>query len=266
MEHLASYGYIIFSLNHTYETTLTVINEKLAIPYSANQLDAFMSNVYRTLYLQREMGRSIGKTEFVQVAQELFDKSNVINISQHVWTDDVLFVINQFDRINAQHPIFHSGINLNLIGVMGMSFGGSTALNAMLQDSRILAGINFDGAISGPMLKGQRLERPFLFAFDNSEKRFSAHLLELFADNSSILQFEGVEHLNFSDYALYSPLFRLSEWIGEQGSLDVLLGINRYTKAYFDFHLMGIDSELLNESHQIKPFIRYRRNNYSKQF
>lgn len=53
-----------------------------------------------------------------------------------------------------------NGVNLKRTIMFGHSLGGATAAAAMLQDSRILGGINLDGKLLDPVLNAG-LSRPF---------------------------------------------------------------------------------------------------------
>jgi predicted dienelactone hydrolase len=84
---------------------------------------------------------------------------------------DVRFVLDELTAIDhganpdADHHALPGGLrgamNLNEVGMLGMSLGGATAAAAMLDDPRMKAGVDMDGTLFGPVVT-TGLNRPFL--------------------------------------------------------------------------------------------------------
>lgn len=84
---------------------------------------------------------------------------------------DIRFVLDELTALkhganpDAEHRTLPDGLrgalNLNEVGMLGMSMGGATAASTMLDDPRIKAGINMDGTLRGPVVT-TGLNRPFL--------------------------------------------------------------------------------------------------------
>ncbi|WP_123043473.1 hypothetical protein [Cohnella candidum] len=66
-----------------------------------------------------------------------------------IMADDIRFVIDKLTDINAgkTDSILAGKLDLEKIGVVGHSLGGAAAYNLALNDSRIKAAINLDGAV-----------------------------------------------------------------------------------------------------------------------
>ncbi|OHF02223.1 PAF acetylhydrolase [Colletotrichum orchidophilum] len=82
------------------------------------------------------------------------DNTTQLESLTQVRADDVSFVLSHLHK----NPT--DGVKLNHTIMFGHSLGGATAAAAMLQDSRILGGINLDGKLMGPALNAG-LNRPF---------------------------------------------------------------------------------------------------------
>lgn len=84
---------------------------------------------------------------------------------------DMRFVLDELTAItrgvnpDAEHRAPPDGLraamNLNEVGMLGMSLGGATTAATMLADPRIKAGANLDGTLFGPVVTAG-LKRPFL--------------------------------------------------------------------------------------------------------
>jgi dienelactone hydrolase len=75
---------------------------------------------------------------------------------------DVIFALDQLNQNLMLIPSSFTGtLNVNKVAIVGHSFGGATAASAMLNETRFAGGLNFDGALWGPVLE-QGLDRPFI--------------------------------------------------------------------------------------------------------
>lgn len=110
-EELASHGYIVVAIAHTYYASSVTFPD----------------------------GRHI------TTPPEKYTQKPNFNEEQAIWVSDVQFVLDQLSTINADHAdqFFHC-FDLRRIGMFGHSFGGLTALRMCLQDDRIKAGMNLD--------------------------------------------------------------------------------------------------------------------------
>ncbi|MFC4070006.1 poly(ethylene terephthalate) hydrolase family protein, partial [Actinoplanes subglobosus] len=110
-EDLASHGYVVAGINHTYETYAITFPDGRITGCAACALDndrTFFGRLYRSR------------------------------------AADVSFVL---DELTGRHPAWRGGrlIDASRIGVAGHSAGGAAALAALMTDPRIDAGIDVDG-------------------------------------------------------------------------------------------------------------------------
>lgn len=248
-ENLASHGYVVAAIDHTYSTTATVFPD--------GEITGF----------QAEMDGD----DFLKSGKELGE----------IWAADVDYVIECLERFNQGEDSgkFKGMLDVDKIGVMGHSFGGATAYHLAATRDKIKAGINMDGTNYDVFDEEQILTKPFLFmesgAFKsfiqgngldgegaepeglgeiiNNEKSIIWSALE---HNGHFIYIEGSEHYNFTDLPLYSPLVSLT---GMTGTLEEHKGariVNEYVLDFFDTYLKGKKSALLGENVDIYPEVR----------
>lgn len=240
-EHLASQGYVVATIDHTYSTEATIFPD--------GRMTGFQTE--------------LGDHNFYSKAAKLGE----------VWTGDVSFVIDEMEKLNSgQIPsVLKDGIDMSRIGTMGHSFGGATAYNAAYTDQRVGAGIVMDGTLYSIEEK-KVIQKPFLFMqaeefvalAKNADtaslpKDIREHLAaeqQLIRDNVSnggyALVIAGTGHYNYTDLPLYSPLLRYS---GMSGSIAGTRGadiVNAYVLDFFNKELKGTNGALI--SGDVRPF------------
>jgi dienelactone hydrolase len=166
------------------------------------------------------------------------------------------------DRLTAcagQQPgsSWSSAVDYGHVGFLGYSFGGSTAAEAAIMDSRIVAAVNLDGNLFGQALAGH-LTVPYLYVTsdhpevtltammsNNPDERYGSRIdardrreqARLAArDGSMGIRIKGAVHASLSDAVLEPHASRL--WL-LNNPIAFFNAINVYTRAFFDIHLAG---------------------------
>jgi len=175
---LASRGFVVFVLDHPYESAVT----------------------------QLPNGQVVG-------LQEIFppDRTQFMPNQQVVRTADIRFVIDQFARPGALSPLLRGGrIDASKVAVIGHSFGGAVSAMAMSEDPRVVAAANIDGTPYGD-LPDRRLTRPFmLLQSDYAE----THHSDLFINGNGKLlarstapgyhfEIKNANHYSFTDVPFF---------------------------------------------------------------
>jgi CubicO group peptidase (beta-lactamase class C family)/predicted dienelactone hydrolase len=178
---------------------------------------------------------------------------------------DTKFVLNQLEILNKNDPngILTGRLDLDRVGILGHSFGGATAAEAMGEDARFDAGINMDGTFFGDVVT-QGLDRPFMLVNAESTATFDSTQQQFFDNlHGSAYQvtLKDAGHHNFSDLAFLTSLFPntgLSEQVNQVTptpsnpnpmpidptvALDIT---NDYLRAFFDQYLKSQPAPLLN--------------------
>lgn len=130
-EELASQGYIVASIAHTYYATVVKFPDGRCISPSAEKYEQ--------------------QTEPTKAEQEL-------------WIADIQCVLDYLTDYNADPTaLFFNLLDMNRVGIVGHSMGGSAAFQLCIQDSRVKAGISLDGFPFGENVNVYDLKKPFMF-------------------------------------------------------------------------------------------------------
>ncbi|MEB9844945.1 alpha/beta hydrolase family protein [Bacillus cereus] len=231
-KELASQGYIVVGIDHTYDAAATVFPDG------------------RTAFVQ-----SINLTDFAERDRHI-----------KLWKEDVVFVLNQIEKLNQSDKDnrFTGRMDTSRIGMFGHSYGGATAAQVLVEDSRVKAAINMDGTLYGENVPKSRVGKPFLImnaeTSDDSTKDFlegkvrSDHAL---AGGGMSMVIPHTNHTSFTDFHLFSPLLR---------SLDedpryVHRIINEFSLAFFDRYVKQVDdSSALEKLDSKYPEVKFKVN------
>ncbi len=171
---------------------------------------------------------------------------------------DVSFVL---DRLTGRHPAWRYArvIDDGRIGMAGHSIGGNAAAATMAADARVRAGANMDGSFFAPVPDDGLDGRPFLMfgakdrLSDPSWNRDWAHL-----DGwKRWLTVAGADHGSFTDVPLLADL----AGIPDTATLPYLRGqalTRAYVAAFFDQQLKGIAQPLLDGPSPANPEVSVR--------
>jgi dienelactone hydrolase len=219
-EDLASHGYVVAGIDHTYESFAT----------------AFPDGRIAT-GLAREARRR-GEAFWAKVVTGR--------------AADVSFVLGQLAGARPAWP-GAALIDPSRIAMAGHSIGGAAAIAALLADSRLSAGIDMDGSTHAP-IPAEGLSRPFLFLGKQANYtpggQGSVTTWErdwkLLTGWKRWLVVAGAIHASFTDLALLADQFGLDVGAGLPGarSLDIT---RAYVRAFFDQHLRGEPQALLDQ-------------------
>lgn len=223
MEELASRGYIVASVDHTYGSVLTVFPDGRVVFYDDERV--FPDDV-----------------PFIEAGGRLVD----------VWVADALFVAEQMAAWNEEAGHLLAGrIDTSRIGTLGHSTGGATAVEACAQMTTCQAALGLDAwvqPVSEPFLRDypkalMLLSAPEWLGPENAE--LGATLYRERDGEGYLLTMAGAEHFDFTDLPLLSPLTSMLGLSGEIDGRRALAIINAYSVAFFDHVLKGETSPLL---------------------
>jgi predicted dienelactone hydrolase len=256
MEELASHGYAVFSIGHTYESLVEIFPDGRQAFFSPPKNNTTDAEFFKLTKEASEI--KAGDPAFVALLHKLNKQSISESISGdriYVWSADTLFVIDWLEKMNTEDAgsPFYRQLDLNKLGVLGMSFGGATAGQVTVEDRRVKAAVNMDG-----WPYGDWIDHPpeIAFMFMNSEgsiallnginQKLNDYMMEKSNAIFYSITVRGSKHINFTDLSVWSPVLK---HMGAFGTIDgekMLKIMNAYTVAFFDKHLKGIDSPLLN--------------------
>ncbi len=223
MEALASAGYIAVAIDHPYGAAFTVFADgRVAL----NTPDV----------LSPRDTKASEKLEAVFVA-------------------DQRFVLDQLERLNAGQldPRFTGKIDLQRIGLTGVSTGGGAIVWACHLDPRCKAGLVQDGwyePIPANIIT-EPTRQPFMFLQSETDMWTGDNLARLdrlfkgVAAPAYHLKLAGVLHNDFGDYPLLSPLNAMLPARGGLEGKRTVQVIDAYILAFFDTYLKGRPAPLL---------------------
>jgi predicted dienelactone hydrolase len=160
---------------------------------------------------------------------------------------DLTFVMGELGRLDTNDPWLAGRLDLNCLGTLGMSFGGSSTANLCRTNAAVKCAAFLDAAFHfevNVQLNQEGLQKPFLAMNNNnsSEPQYvfwpeSTHLFNLATTNATIFQIANTRHFSFFDFAWFYPgQYRQSR------VMDACL------VSFFNKHLKAQDDHLLDQT------------------
>jgi pimeloyl-ACP methyl ester carboxylesterase len=233
MEELASHGYVVASINHTYGAMMTVFPDGRVVPWNPEALPE-------------------------DVPLEEYDIAS--NLLARQWAGDIAFTIEEL-KSNDLGAI----VDFERIGVMGHSTGGGAALEFCRFHDSCDAVFAMDPWIepASAAVRSDGIGQNAFFLFsenwelDTLERNYG--YIEEFIRNSSgtitTATVAGTQHLDFSMLPLLSPL---AETLGLKGPIDgdrIILIMNAMVVSYLD-HVLK-DSAAIPETLEGFPEVTF---------
>lgn len=220
LQDLASWGYVAVALDHTDAAAVTVFPDGEARSYDATRFG-----------IPADAGPS----------KELVDERMF-----PVWVADQRYVFDTLEAWAENDPLFAGKLDLTRIGSFGHSFGGATALEVCLVDSRCDAAVDLDGGLYGRIATLPAISPLLVMSSADSGSDPEAvasweSLIEKAAAPAYWLEIPGSSHLSFTFSQLLSPLLAPPGYDPRAG----LQVVDTYLRAFFDQHLRGVETSLL---------------------
>ncbi|MER7752510.1 esterase [Kitasatospora sp. NPDC097643] len=261
VEDLVSRGYVVITVDHTYEAS------EVAFP-------------------EGELATSVFPG---MLGQPGLDIGAVLRKSLSTRVDDTRFVLDRLGGLRSDAGLpagLVASLDLDRIGMVGHSAGGFTALQTMHDDPRIVAGVNLDGQMHFPGPDGHTgvflpsvaadgLDRPFLLMGTNSEDSGDYHhqpgwdaLWRHSTGWHADVTLTGSRHGSYTDAQSLLPQLARQGAItpenlrGDVGDIRPERAVDAtrsYVASFFDRWLRGHDDHLLDG-----PSARFPEMEYAK--
>ncbi|YCK38634.1 alpha/beta hydrolase family protein [Actinomadura sp. ATCC 39365] len=244
VQDLASRGYLVVTVDHTYE---------------ADQVEFPGGRVVRALPLPAKLTP--------RVIAALLERHSRARLA------DMRFVLDQVTALGQGRAIgggrlpdgLRGAPDLSRVGALGQSLGGSVAAQLVHDDPRVDAGVNLDGGYVGPVA-ATGVTRPFLQLAAQAHTRENEPSWKSFWRASTgwkrELRFKGAAHGSFTDLQALLPQIAAAlpkAADGKQGGVPVadfvgtidpqrsVAAQRAYIGAFFDLHLLGKPTRLFQE-------------------
>lgn len=252
MEELASHGYIVFSIAHHYECKFSSYPDGRLIYINMGnprfqkimkeQMNASALGHFEKL--KKAASDEERKRVFLEMSQTL---PTLLTESPNYWAEDIAFFINQLIMMNGGDHRFQNKLDLDRIGVFGMSLGGLATSIICSTDGRIKAGVNIDGAFPIASIAG-KYQIPFMYL--NSKRYLGCG--RLLAGQSTrdcySLSVKDSDHYNFTDYSVY-PVPMVRFLLGPIDGKRTIEMMNVLVLVFFDKYVKGIgEIDLVKEA------------------
>ncbi len=255
-KELASNGYVVASIGHTYQAIFVKdVNGKIT-PISGEFYNQVM--------------KSNGSDDP--------DHERVVYDYSRKWmevrTGDVNFVLDTIiSKCKAKEEDVFCRINLDKIGLFGHSLGGATAVAVGRQRNDIDAVINLEGSMWGEyegyengqyIINDEPYQIPLLDVnsgaiYEAAKSIKNGEYVNFYVGRNAAdfreVVIQNISHLNFTDLPLVSPI--LAKLLGIQdvntNAKECIETINDMIRHYFDYYLKDTE-ELMVEEEYIIPF------------
>jgi dienelactone hydrolase len=237
------------------------------------RLSGMTDEAFRQQVAQLQTPMDFSSAAGLQTTNEIFDQRI------HDRGLDTVDVLDELRSANApdSHSRFRGRFDMDHVGVLGFSLGGSIASHACWVDPRLVSAVSLDGThwVDSPI--GEKYCR-FLFMGEPLSSPSPAELAAMkpwirknaLKDNQDFARidqtlkaFSGMEvivarttHLDFTDAALQSPLGRyVRRLIDGREMVEI---VNRYVLAFFEQTLMQRREGLLDGTSSPYPDVKLR--------
>jgi dienelactone hydrolase len=208
-EDLASRGYVVASVNHTYEAT--------AVEFPDGRLE-----------------KSVFGSHLTNLARS---DAQALEFAVSVRLDDLKFILNELERLNTEPDSpFKADLDLSRIALAGHSLGGLTAILGIENEPRFKTGIVLDGVL--PDHLASPTKTPILSVTAGRERwnEDDCRLWSALRGPRMAVNLKGADHLTPSD-AVW--LAKGAVKSGDMGPDKTIAAIREYVATFLDVNLLG---------------------------
>jgi dienelactone hydrolase len=203
IEELASHGYIVAAINHTYGASYTVLLDgTVAIP------------TY--------------ETGFEGAARD--------------WSADQIFVIDQLEALNSDDSEgkFTGRMDLERLGVFGQSLGGTASTRTCWADPRCKATVAGDSPIYGEPIE-EGIDQPILYLLSDARIFSDPAFYDNARGPFYTVHAAGFEHLDYGDFTLWPNRQSMVDvdWLGGVDPQRAVEITRAAILAFFDRYVKG---------------------------
>jgi predicted dienelactone hydrolase len=251
-EDLASHGYVVLCIGHPYWLPFVYGADGEILPFDGQNeyYKAWWAEENEAVKKAKEQITVAKTTEAQERAHRLHNALKPVAIGDlRMWAADIGFVLDELEKLNAGNGFLAGALDLERVGVTGMSKGGAAAGQFCVTDARCKAGINFTGFMYGDIVD-TNLVQPFLFLNEEELWCPDCYVNDLFykrAESSAYqIKIRGARHNSFSDACLWGRLLHNLEGGATIEGRRMAKIQNVYTLAFFDKYLKDLAAPMLD--------------------
>ena len=208
-EDLASRGYVVASVDHTFEATAVEFPDGRLVQ---SVLGSYLTNTMRA-------------------------DEQTIDFAVSVRLNDLNFVVNAMESLNAGgNTKFAGKLDMSRMALAGHSLGGMTTILGVEKDSRFRAGVILDGLVPNSPLAGTETPMLLLAAGRDTWSEDEIRLWSGLRGPRTAINLRGGEHRTTSD-AVWLAVGVIGT--GTMGSDRTIAAIRNYVAAFLDASLLG---------------------------
>jgi predicted dienelactone hydrolase len=270
VEHLVAHGYIVVAIDQPGAAAAVVFPDgHQAAGLALMQFHALVSPSYMPGTMDPSpkgalLANGLLANGLLANGRALDDSSVIPYLAK-----DVIFTLDRLAALNQSDPngILIGRLDLQRVGAFGVSLGGIVVGEACRLETRLRACLMMDAPMPMAVVKAglqqpsmwitrdaasMRLERQRSGGWPDAE--IDAHQTSMRAVYEGLsgagyfVRVPGMFHTNFTDVPLWTPL---APQLGLAGPIDQQRAhaiVNAYSLAFFDRHLLGRPSNLLDGS------------------
>jgi hypothetical protein len=262
LTELASQGYIIINMNHTYESLGVTFpdgrKKYFDYEYQREISSEGMAVMEPIIAAFREGLDYEQRHPIVKEGVKNFYESR----SMDRWASDMVLTLDLLDDWNSE-GFLKGKMNLEEVGVFGHSNGGGSAGKVPLIDQRVKAAANIDGITWGNLID-TTYQVPFLYLSADWPAEHEDINSHIYINKSTDYFYETKllrsAHPNFMDIPFMIPVRSLAG----TGEIDPYQGMEIVTNlvtSFFDRHLKGspeADPQRLGEQYELLEMTVYK--------
>jgi predicted dienelactone hydrolase len=204
-EDLASRGYVVASVDHTYEAT--------AVEFPDGRLEKGVFGSHLTSYTRSD--------------------PQALAFAVSIRLDDLRFVLNELAALDGgRDRVFAGKLDLSRIALAGHSLGGLTAIRGVQQDVRFRAGISLDGVVPDRLALPTTTPVLLLTAGRSQWNENDCQLWSAFRGTRLAVNLNGAEHTALSD----------AVWLANGAVATGAMGIEKTVAAARDASAAFLDA------------------------
>ncbi|MCK8061664.1 MULTISPECIES: hypothetical protein [unclassified Fusibacter] len=237
-EELASHGYIVVSIDHTYGSIGVLFDDGNLVYKNPSALP----NRHLT-------------SDFLDYASKLVT----------TYAGDVTLALNELEFMNKGQvdSLFKGKINFDQVGLLGHSTGGGGDVLAAISDNRIKALFGMDAWVEpldeALVEKGLDIPAVFLRSGDWEAGLNNDHLLKLISSSQGkvkLYQIMGTTHYDFSMSYMYSPLTRAMKLTGDLSKESIIDLQRSMALRFFDRELKGVTASMIDNTLDWSKYVK----------